>query len=400
MTAVNVVLDNKVLAPKGSVKYGGYFSKAASGPDRASWEPKDTPHSWDCQLTSAFYPLLERNRTYAPYATYYSAPTLSAAIVRPWTAADDAKLYNKLEEAFDNGGFNALVSAGELGESVDMLANRARQLARAALAAKKGNFGKAANILSASPGSKAGRRKPSAPPSTGKPRKRPPRDGLGEQDHNRVSDSWLELQYGWLPLMGDIYTLSEQIANLDKPKKRRLRVSSFIGINPVVGFPGVAAGGGRFTKQIIAYVEEDRASWPEALGLLDPELLAWELLPFSFVADWFLPIGNWLQARAFANRAKGRFVITERTRWTTALAGVQPDPTNPRIYANGRRTNVTIKRRVYSSLPNVKLPSFKDGLLGSPLRLANAAALIASIFGASNKPKPKQSIWRRPKRKP
>jgi hypothetical protein len=36
----------------------------------------------------------------------------------------------------------------------------------------------------------------------------------------------------------------------------------------------------------------------QAVGLTNPALVAWELVPYSFVIDWFLPIGNWLTAIA------------------------------------------------------------------------------------------------------
>lgn len=33
-----------------------------------------------------------------------------------------------------------------------------------------------------------------------------------------------------------------------------------------------------------------------SFGLINPAVLAWELIPFSFVVDWFAPIGNTLDA--------------------------------------------------------------------------------------------------------
>jgi hypothetical protein len=33
-----------------------------------------------------------------------------------------------------------------------------------------------------------------------------------------------------------------------------------------------------------------------ALGLTNPALVGWELVPFSFVVDWFTPIGSWLES--------------------------------------------------------------------------------------------------------
>jgi hypothetical protein len=32
------------------------------------------------------------------------------------------------------------------------------------------------------------------------------------------------------------------------------------------------------------------------LGLTNPLAIAWELVPFSFVLDWLVPVGTWLQS--------------------------------------------------------------------------------------------------------
>jgi hypothetical protein len=37
-------------------------------------------------------------------------------------------------------------------------------------------------------------------------------------------------------------------------------------------------------------------SWINGLGLNNPVGIAWELIPFSFVVDWFVPVGKWLTA--------------------------------------------------------------------------------------------------------
>lgn len=36
-------------------------------------------------------------------------------------------------------------------------------------------------------------------------------------------------------------------------------------------------------------------------GVTDPLLLAWELTPFSFVFDWFIDVGSWLEAMSSLN---------------------------------------------------------------------------------------------------
>lgn len=43
-------------------------------------------------------------------------------------------------------------------------------------------------------------------------------------------------------------------------------------------------------------IEDPNVAWASSLGLLNPAVLAWESVPFSFVIDWFLPVGNFLQS--------------------------------------------------------------------------------------------------------
>jgi hypothetical protein len=60
-----------------------------------------------------------------------------------------------------------------------------------------------------------------------------------------------------------------------------------------------------FGNYVRAVEESLRVKWrfrpnaadlPARLGLLNPAEVIWELVPFSFVADWFLPIGDYLSA--------------------------------------------------------------------------------------------------------
>jgi len=48
------------------------------------------------------------------------------------------------------------------------------------------------------------------------------------------------------------------------------------------------------SQSAIFYVQTDVPAHRISLG--NPMELAWELIPFSFVVDWFLPIGNWISA--------------------------------------------------------------------------------------------------------
>lgn len=52
----------------------------------------------------------------------------------------------------------------------------------------------------------------------------------------------------------------------------------------------------------------------QSLGLLDPLTLAWELIPFSFVVDWFLPVGTYLSQLTALN---GLTLMNGFTSYTT-----------------------------------------------------------------------------------
>lgn len=401
MSTRSILNDGRYFVPNVTVKVGPYFSLSSSGTNQVNGQPL-APHPYTVTIwdyTTGTVKLtkcntgVERQVACSPSCTFPS-----------WKTENTAKLYGKLEEQYDLGEFNSGVFLGELGESVDMLADRVKQFGKAVRAAKKGNFHQALKALRANGGKNALNSKESLriarraklkatgfrDSMTNKKKRKLPKDGQGIQDSQRVSSGWLELQYGWLPLLGDIFALSDHISNIDKPRKRRIFAQESI--------PGVPTGTlntagqyfwegyGKQSKSIIALITEDIPSFAQALGLSDPELVAWELVPFSFVVDWFIPIGNYLQARAFASRAKGTFIITDKTRWNVRLARVSrpcPSPTSTNEWlslgmpAFGRYVKLT--RSVTSSLPAVPLPTFSNGL-GKGWRLQNALALLAEIF--------------------
>jgi hypothetical protein len=52
----------------------------------------------------------------------------------------------------------------------------------------------------------------------------------------------------------------------------------------------------RAYRQAWAVIRKNTDSVPEALGFSSPLVVGWELVPFSFVVDWFCSIGQWLEA--------------------------------------------------------------------------------------------------------
>lgn len=160
--------------------------------------------------------------------------------------------------------FNAPVFIAEGGKTVQHLAHTATRLFKAMRAFRKGQFRQMAKALGIS--------------VEGAPR------------------AWLEYKYGWMPLLLDIHgsakTLAEHSFRRDLRvfKSRISRASTYQGTNPVVH--------GTLTHTAMAWVTV-RTRFPNIvtanqLGLLNPATIAWEVIPFSFVADWFVNIGDFL----------------------------------------------------------------------------------------------------------
>ena len=126
------------------------------------------------------------------------------------------------------------------------------------------------------------------------------------------------------------------------------------------------------------YLNNQDYVYLDALGL-QPLPTAWELLPFSFVADWFLNIGTFLEAwttkEGWSFLAGSQSVVGEYTEFAQILDGsggykVTCPPLINELFEFQRTT---------LSDPNPQLalnPQFLNGMV-SNLRIADAVSLLA-----------------------
>lgn len=177
-----------------------------------------------------------------------------------------------------------LVDIAERQKTIEMITDAVSRIYKAAKAVKKGRFAKAAKLLSLGEVPK----------------------GLNLKDHpsKAFTDNWLAYRYGWTPLYGSVNSLMEI---LDKPIENRfVRASATVKNMKTEHF--FEPWSPRRVTQTDFYTQETRAvlkarmvvsnpTWArlKQFGLLNPLEVAWELVPFSFVADWFLPIGAYLE---------------------------------------------------------------------------------------------------------
>lgn len=187
------------------------------------------------------------------------------------------KAYAKLGQ----GRFNAAVFIGELKPTIHMVAKRSNQLRTAMKNLQEGNWKGFGEVL------------PKAEPPSRRQRAKA-RDSWG--------DVWLEYTYGWSPLVSDVYgamsALQKGVSGSGTPVSARSGRGG-IGRGRERGTSDSAANLAKPMAQSAVFsgtVSNPGARTLQELGLANPAALAWELLPYSFVADWFLPIGDILAA--------------------------------------------------------------------------------------------------------
>lgn len=211
-----------------------------------------------------------------------------------------------------------------------------------------------------------------------------------------AAQMWLEYRYGWMPLVMDFYGAAEAVAKANRKEKmftlsvkanvkseaseKRTSVSSFFNYRYTER--RMTSGFGR----VDFFVNNPLLHAAASTGLTNPLSLAWELAPYSFVADWFLPVG-------------GFFDVQDATLGLTALGFTSSIRTERslQIFGRGRgrvinATNegsswadlrsISLDRSASSSFPTPTFPQLtfdiglKNFLTGIALLIAAKSAAI------------------------
>lgn len=199
-------------------------------------------------------------------------------------------------------------------------------------------------------------------------------------------DHWLAYRYGWIPLISDVYALTGAILADDKANAKRLRTKvsaerlhdvttkTFSAYPPVRGQVTTLTWYRSFVRFDFGPPEGYVASLGtlDDWGILNPALVAWELVPFSFVADWFLPVGDYLSSLGlvpYTMRGGSRTEFTTRST-IVQLTGLSSGAiVAGNVNAISRAQGKHMKRIVYTSFP---YPSPSGALHMSTIAAASA----------------------------
>lgn len=138
--------------------------------------------------------------------------------------------------------------------------------------------------------------------------------------------TFLEFHFGWIPLVNDVYNATEAI--LKPPTSQYLRASS-TSTRKVTLVNGYYRNERSTTDSCVirgrVEILNSNLVLLNQLGLLNPASIAWELVPFSFVLDWFANINTVLsQFSDFAGIDTSRVSHTIRTLGTQSEYYVSP----------------------------------------------------------------------------
>jgi len=228
--------------------------------------------------------------------------------------------------------------------------------------------------------------------------------GDDKRKHESLASHWLALQYGWKPLMSDLKGFAEQLASTHlgecKVSARTMDIRGLTDTQTLKGTFGSSSPYAdatwdqiwkRKTILKIAYKAKflgylNPKAYLGRLGLTNPIDLAWELLPLSFVVDWFLPVGSFTNnldstsGLIFMGGTKSTIKEYQLDYSATTIPlSMMPTAPWPIVgMRTGSQKKIEIERKVLTDFPYPALPSFKDPF--STTHNANGLALMKVLF--------------------
>jgi hypothetical protein len=312
------------------------------------------------------------------------------------------KALSRMQAKLANSSVNLAQAMAERQQTIDLFARKAHQLSQLALDIRHGHLNLAVKRIRDWVGLN---------PPKGSKLRLPNLKDVKASSKN-LSNWWLEYSYGWKPLLSDIYGSCEALANayyLKKPLEiTGSATSNEVRYNYIVGGGNFGLGGvppiakwsetsfysytekSRYTLRVLE--DEPLLQAMASTGLTNPALLAWELLPYSFVIDWFLPVGNWLQQQEYARGFKFVTGTFSRRRTGTAVVKLTSSRGNLSgafdLRLSGLERTISLDekvREVLGNWPYGEFPSFKPQL--GIERVTSGIALLTQVFFGDKHPR-------------
>lgn len=203
---------------------------------------------------------------------------------------------------------------------------------------------------------------------------------------------WLEYWFGWSPMVQDIYTATSVLMSPPPLKFEPFEYSSGSSYGSSTTQERVSGNWVITTEENLKQecyvkvggnvkVSNPNVYYLNALGLLNPVSIGWELIPFSFVADWFGNIGQLLQSTTWdAGVSFEKQYTTVFLRNTGSVRNTRKAYWSPHSYGGGPSED--FEGFCQSRDLSLRSPSFvwKVPVTGSITRAATQVSLLVSLF--------------------
>lgn len=221
-----------------------------------------------------------------------------------------------------------------------------------------------------------------------------------------AANGWLQWTYGWKPLLGDVFGVLDErqriVFNTVEKLKGRAGFSREVGggiqvsVEPISGnndttlavLTGLNKQSVTICVKLRTRDDTDIARWTS----LNPVSIAYELMPYSFVIDWFYDVGSYLRNLETGLLYNSRFVggyvstLTVRRVEADAQGKASRDPregifgrVNCLLREASRWSHHTrFTRDMLTSYPMPHRPTFKVDMGSS--RLLSGASLLRQLL--------------------
>lgn len=328
-----------------------------------------TERTYDCKRSKACVSMTQAHRYWGGSTTYeFCEFTDGFRDPQVLVTSGRSKLESKAHHKFLNELTDVKLSIGQIyaerRKTVALIANRVGSLYRAYRSLRRG---------------------------------RNPFNGNRRSDPERAPELWLEYTYGWVPLVQDVHDALEfeknnrPHAHISKKVNDHFTVDEQSGgtLYPYVQWERRNTIQCTRTYRLGADIIVTDPGWAflNQFDISNPAALAWELLPYSFVVDWFIPVGDWLRVMnatagiTFVNPyqiIKGQ--ITEQSVISLKASSGQFGDWN--FTGSGSNSGVETLKYEYKERQDyfqLSLPSLFEPHLTTD-RAISALALLAQIF--------------------
>jgi hypothetical protein len=203
-----------------------------------------------------------------------------------------------------------------------------------------------------------------------------------------IGERWLQWNFAVLPLMGDVSSSIDTLHNKTyRPEDWYISASGHVGFS-LPGRVTVKSNsrtvesdtrGGVLTKTRWKVTEPATFAMAQVgFGSRDIFAIAWDIIPFSFVFDWFFHVNRWIkQATATQGMAYVNGFRTIYGSCSTSRVYFSPPGSTLTISGSSGGTTKGFRRSVLTRKPIVGSPSYSGGQ--DYWHLTTSASLLAQL---------------------